>query len=129
LVTSVIGIPRVHINATLYDAGGSGLTRIGRAGWAINPELRDGWADPKPVVPGEQMTIDLKAMSQAYLLPKGHSLVLRFAASHPDKVATFGGGAQITVHFGTKDGTSITLPIIRSPKLYPDVFGAAGAHR
>jgi putative CocE/NonD family hydrolase len=128
LVASVLGAPRVHITATLYDADGDDLTRIGRAGWAVNPELRDGWANPAPVIPGEQMTMDLTAMSQAHVIPKGHSLVLRFASSHPDKVATFGNGAQVSVHFGTKDGTSFTVPIVQSPKLYNDVFGELGRH-
>jgi predicted acyl esterase len=128
LVASVIGSPRLHINATLYDSDGTDLTRIGRAGWAVNPELRDGLANPQPIIPAEQMAMDLVAQSQAYVLPKGHSLVLRFAASHPDKVATFSGGAQVTIHFGGADGTSMKLPIVRSPRLYNDVFGEAGRH-
>ena len=127
LVASVAGSPRVHINATLYDSDGSELTRIGRAGWAINPELRDGWANPQPVLPAEAMTMKLRAQSQAYVLPKGHSLVLRFAASHPDKVATF-TGAQVTIHYGGPDGTSFTVPVVKSPKLYDDVFGKLGRH-
>jgi uncharacterized protein len=128
LVASVVGAPRVHIHATLYDSDGSTLSRIGRAGWAINPELRDGWASPQPVIPAEQMSMKLNAMSQAYVIPKGHRLVIRFASSHPDKVSTFSGGAQITIHFGTKDGTSITLPVVGKPKLYNDIFGPAGRH-
>jgi putative CocE/NonD family hydrolase len=129
LAASVIGSPRVHINATLYDAEGDNLTRIGRAGWAVNPELRDGWANPQPVIPAEKMTMKLTAQSQAYVLRKGHSLVLRFASSHPDKVATFGSGAQVTIHFGGDDGTSINLPIVRGPKLYSDLFGESGRHQ
>lgn len=128
LVTSVVGSPRVHINATLYDSSGSALTRIGRAGWAVNPELRDGWDNPQPVIPGEQMTMRLDAQSQAYVIEKGHRLVLRFTASHPDKVASFGGGAYISIHYGGEEGTSIVLPTVTSPKLYPDVFGETGRH-
>ena len=129
LVASVIGSPRVHINATLYDSDGTNLTRIGRAGWAINPELRDGWGSPQPIIPAEQMTMKLSSQSQAYVVPKGHNLVIRFASSHPDKVATFGSGAQITIHFGTKEGTSFTVPVVKSPKLYNDVFGPLGYHQ
>jgi uncharacterized protein len=128
LVASVVGAPRVHIMGTLYDADGDRLTRIGRAGWAINPELRDGWANPQPVIPAEQMTMNLTSQSQAYVIPKGHSLVLRFASSHPDKVATFAAGAQVSIHYGDKKGTGITLPVVEAPKLHKDVFGAVGRH-
>ena len=128
LVASVVGAPRVHINATLYDAEGEELSRIGRAGWAINPELRDGWANPQPVIPAEQMKMKLTAQSQAYVIPKGHRLALRFASSHPDKVATFAAGAQVSIHYGDQKSTAITLPVVEQPKLHPDVFGAQGRH-
>ena len=113
--------PRIHINATLYDvAPGGEFDRIGRAGWAVQPELRAGIDDPQPVIPGERMSIRLKGMSQAHLLAKGHRLMLRIASSHPDKVPTFAEGAQITVYTGGKDGTSFSLPVITNPRTYAD---------
>lgn len=127
LVTSATA-PRLHIITTMYDSDGTALTRIGRTGWAINPELRDGWDNPQPVIPTEKMTMDIDGQAQAYVLPKGHELVVRIQSSHPDKVPTFASGTQITVYFGgAKDaGTYFTLPVIRSPKVYGDIFGPGG---
>jgi len=114
--------PRIHVNATLYDVAPDGGTpdRIGRAGWAIQPELRNGTDKPTPVIPTEVMSMDLESMAQAHLLAKGHKLMLRIASSHPDKVPTFAEGAQVTIYFGGKDGTSFTIPVIVDPKLYKD---------
>ncbi|MGH2754015.1 MAG: CocE/NonD family hydrolase [Actinomycetota bacterium] len=120
LVTSVVG-GRVHINATLYDvAPNDEVDRISRAGFAIQPELRDGWDQPAPVIPAERMTIDLEGMAQAHLLEKGHRLMLMVASSHPDKVPTFAQVAQVTVYTGGTDGTTVTLPVIYNPRLYED---------
>jgi predicted acyl esterase len=120
LVASVTN-PRVHLIATMYDvAPGGQRSRISRATWAIQPELRDGWDKPQPVVPGQAMTIDMEGMAQAHVLRKGHRLELRVTSSHPDKVPTFGGGSVVTVFHGGDDGTRITLPIVFNPKLYKD---------
>lgn len=120
LETSLLGSPRAHINATLYDVQGSTFDRMGRAGWAIQPELRDGWDNPQPVIPAERMSIKLDSQTQAHLIPKGHKLGLRIASSHPDKVATFAEGTHVTIYVGGKDGTSFTLPVIPNPVLYKD---------
>jgi predicted acyl esterase len=120
LVTSVAG-SRIHINATLYDVDQKGgRDRIGRAGWAIQPELRDGNDNPQPVIPGEVMTIKLESMAQAHVVEKGHKLMLMIASSHPDKVPTFASGAQVTIHTGGGDGTRFTLPVIYAPRTYRD---------
>jgi predicted acyl esterase len=120
LVTSVFG-GRVHINATLYDVSPDGkVDRIGRAGWAIQPELRDGNDNPQPVIPAQRMEIDLDAMAQAHLIPKGHQLMLIIAGSHPDKVPTFAAGAEVTIVTGGANGTRFTIPVVTNPRTYRD---------
>lgn len=120
LVASVTS-PRIHINATLYDVDEKGgRDRIGRAGWAIQPELRDGIGNPQPVIPGEVMTMKLESMAQAHLLERGHKLMLMIASSHPDKVPIFGGGSVVSVFTGGGKGTSFTLPVIYEPRLHRD---------
>jgi predicted acyl esterase len=126
LVTSVTS-PRVHINASLYDVGkGSNQPdRIGQAMFAVSPELRNGPDKPELVVPGQVMRIDLIGQAQAHLVEKGHSLRLIIASSHPDKVPVFAGGAQVSVVVGGEDGTTVTVPVIYDPKLWPDPLKTA----
>ena len=120
LRVSVIGSPRIHIIPSLYDIDGDNADRIGQAFCAINPELRNGIDAPALVIPAEVMDIELTCMSQAHLVEKGHRLMLQIASSHPDKVPTFAEGAQITIHSGGQEGTSVTLPVIYDPKTYAD---------
>ena len=115
-----VSSPRAHITATLYDVKGDTRDRIGQAAWAINPELRDGVANPKPVIPMEEMKIKLEGMSQAHLLAKGHKLELRIAASHPDKVPVFASGTVVNVIVGGDSATNFTIPVIENPKLWDD---------
>jgi predicted acyl esterase len=113
--------PRIHVIPSLYDVSGSSRDRIGQSFCAINPELRNGIGNPAPVIPAEVMEFDIECQSQAHLLKKGHQLMLMIASSHPDKVPTFAAGAQVTVYSGGNEGTSLTLPVIYSPRLYNDV--------
>jgi predicted acyl esterase len=122
LEASVLGSPRVHLISSMYEVKGEAVNLMGKAGFAINPELRDGIDKWQPVIPGERMTMDLEGMAQAHLIEKGNSLRLIVASSHPDKVPTFAGGSQVTVYTGGKDGTTLTLPVIYEPKTYPDFF-------
>ncbi|MDQ4124064.1 MAG: hypothetical protein M3134_00495, partial [Actinomycetota bacterium] len=125
LVTSVTS-PRVHINAQLYDIGkGSSPDRIGQSMFAISPELRNGPDKPEPVIPGQVMRIDMLGQPQAHIVKKGHSLRLVIASSHPDKVPVFAEGAQVSVVVGGDDGTTVTVPVIYEPKLWPDPLKAA----
>jgi predicted acyl esterase len=120
LEASVLGMTRVHLISSMYDVKGDDADLMGKAGFAINPELRDGIDAWAPVVPGERMTMNLEGMAQAHVIEKGHSLRLIVASSHPDKVPTFAGGAQVSVYTGGKDGTTITLPVIYNPKTFTD---------
>ena len=120
LEASVLGMTRVHLISSMYDVKGDAVDLMGKAGFAINPELRDGIDAWAPVVPGERMTIKHEGMAQAHVIEKGHSLRLIVASSHPDKVPIFAGGAHVTVYTGGKDGTTLTLPVIFNPKTYPD---------
>ena len=119
LVTSVTS-PRVHIVAGLYDVNGSTADRIGQSMFAISPELRNGPDKPEPVIPAQVMRIDMDGQPQAHLVRKGHTLRLIIASSHPDKVPVFAGGAQVSVVVGGEDGTTVTVPVIYEPKLWPD---------
>ena len=112
----------VHIIPTLYDLAPDGeFLRISKASFAINPELRDGITERKPVVPGQEMTMRLRGMDQAHVLKKGHRLILIITTSHPDKVATFAEGA-VTIYQGGKDGTRLLLPVKRRVRLRRDRF-------
>ncbi len=124
-LTVSVTSPRIHLIGTLYDVKGNNADRIGRAGFAIQPELRNGIDKPEPVIPGQEMTIELDGMPQAHLIEKGHSLMLVIASSHPDKVATFGGGAVVNVVTGGENGTQLKLPVIYEPKLYADPMPTA----
>ncbi len=128
--TLIIGVPKLrlvasqtspllHINATLFDLKGNSADAIGRANWAIQPELREGIDDPQPVIPTEVMEMNLESMAQAHLLEKGHTLRLVVSAQNPDKVPTLAAGGRVTVHLGKK-GTRFSLPIIANPVLYRD---------
>ena len=119
LVTSVTS-PRIHINAQLYDVRGNTADRIGQSMFAISPELRNGPDKPEPVVPAQVMRIDMEGQPQAHLVKKGHTLRLVIASSHPDKVPVFAEGAQVSVIVGGEDGTTVTVPVIYEPKLWPD---------
>lgn len=122
LEASVLGMTRVHLIASMYDVKGDTVDLMAKAGFAINPELRDGIDAWAPVVPGERMTMNLEGMAQAHMIEKGHSLRLIVASSHPDKVPTFAGGAQVSVYTGGQDGTRLNVPVIFNPKTYPDFF-------
>ncbi|HVF53220.1 MAG TPA: CocE/NonD family hydrolase [Actinomycetota bacterium] len=134
--TLIVGLPKLHlvetqtspflhINATLYDVDGDTADAIGKANWAIQPELREGIGNPQPAVPGLPMSMDLTSMAQAHVLEKGH--VLRFVVSsyNSDKVPTFGAGGAVLVHVGGDDPTYFDLPIVENPRYYDEVcYGA-----
>jgi predicted acyl esterase len=122
LVASILGVTRVHLISSMYDVKGDDVDLMGKAGFAINPELRDGIDKWAPVIPGEKMSIEMDGMAQAHVIEKGHSLRLIVASSHPDKVPVFAGGAHVTVYTGGKEGTTLTLPVIYNPKTYTDFF-------
>ncbi|HVE74721.1 MAG TPA: CocE/NonD family hydrolase [Mycobacteriales bacterium] len=112
---------RIHLIGSLYDVDEGGKADlISKAGWAIQPELRDGHEKLTPVIPGTRMDIDLVGQAQAHVVKKGHKLKLVISSSHPDKVPTFANGAVVQIHTGS-GATSVSLPILDRARLYKDV--------
>jgi predicted acyl esterase len=112
--------PRIHLIGNLYDEAPSGeRRRISQ--FAMNPELRDGIANPKPVLAGVRYTLEPPGFAMAHELRAGHKLVLRVTASDPDKVPTFAVDPHITVFTGL-GGTTLTVPLVQGATLYPDTF-------
>jgi uncharacterized protein len=104
--------------ANLFDEDpGGNWRRIGQ--FAINPELRNGIANPQPVLPGVAYTMDPPAFAMAHNLRAGHRLVLRVTTSDPDKVPTFAEDPNVTVYTGPT-GTSLQVPHIAGATLSPD---------
>jgi putative CocE/NonD family hydrolase len=114
--------PRVHLIAGLYDQwrSPSGKTLRRRIGeFAINPELREGIDQPRPVVPGQRYSLDPPGFTMAHRLRKGHELLLRVTTSSPDKAPLFSVDPRVTV-FSGRDGTTLRLPVVEKPRLVPD---------
>jgi predicted acyl esterase len=110
--------PRVHLIATLYDEREDGdRRRITQ--WAINPELRDGLANRKLVVPGTRYDMRPPGFAMAHHLRAGHRLVLRITTSDSDKVPLFAVDPRVTVFTGNQ-GTAVHLPVMAAPNLVAD---------
>ena len=110
--------PRVHLIATLYDEREDGdRRRITQ--WALNPELRDGIANRRLVVPGQRYDMRPPGFAMAHHVRPGHRLVMRVTTSDPDKVPLFAVDPEVTVFTGN-DATAIHLPVVGAPVLSPD---------
>ncbi|HYH59933.1 MAG TPA: CocE/NonD family hydrolase [Thermoleophilaceae bacterium] len=117
LVASVT-MPRVHLIANLLDEDAEGKRRR-ISQFAINPELRNGIGTETPVTPGERYTLEPPGFAMAQHIRKGHRLVLQVTTSDPDKVPMFSVDPQVTVFTGA-DGTNVTVPVVRKPRLVRD---------
>jgi predicted acyl esterase len=113
-------VERLHIIATLFDENAEGERRR-LSQCAINPELREGLDRVTPVIPGAQMKIKPPCFPIAHHLRKGHKLLLRVTTSDPDKVPLFTIDPNVTVYTGP-DASVLKLPLMESPKTYPDRF-------
>jgi uncharacterized protein len=113
-----------HIIPTMYDVPPEGdPIPISKGTFAINPELREGVETLTPVVPAEKMTMKMEGMAQAHYIPKGHSILLLIASSHPDKVATFAEGSVTIYEGGTAlKSTHVVLPVIKRAKVKKDTY-------
>jgi predicted acyl esterase len=112
--------PRVHLIANLYDENADGQRRR-LSQCAMNPELREGLDRVTPVIPGAEMKLKPPCYPMAHHLRRGHRLMLRVTTSDPEKVPLFPFDPNVTVYTGS-DKTVVKLPLIESPKLYPDRF-------
>jgi hypothetical protein len=113
-----VSTPRVHLITNLFDQSPDGSwRRISQC--SINPELRDGLAQRKLVVPGERYEMTPSCFMMAHHLRAGHRLVLRVSTSDPDKVPMFAGDPQVTVFTGP-GATAVEVPVVPAPTLYPD---------
>ena len=111
--------PRVHLIATLFDERPEDGDRRRITQWAINPELRDGIANRKLVVPGQRYDMQPPGFAMAHHVKPGHRLVLRVTTSDPDKVPMFAVDPKVTVFTGM-DGTNVRLPVVANPVVAPD---------
>ena len=105
--------PRVHLIANLLDEDEKGKRRR-ISQFAINPELRDGLANRKTVVPGQRYELRPTPMAMAHRLRRGHRLVLQVTTSDPDKVPLFAEDPRVTVFTGV-GGTRVKIPTVSDP--------------
>jgi predicted acyl esterase len=111
--------PRVHLIGTLYDVRPDGnRRRITQC--SINPELRNGIATRTLVVPATRYEMSPPCMQMGHRIPAGHKVALRISTADADKVPTFAVDPNVTVFTGGDKGTSITVPVVPSPKVYED---------
>jgi hypothetical protein len=66
--------------------------------------------------------------AMAHHLRAGHRLVLRVTTSDPDKVPMFAEDVQVNVFTGP-GATSVDLPVVQPPTLYPDTVPLTRAGR
>ena len=123
-LSASVTAPRVHLIANLYDeAPGGDRRRLSQC--AINPELRDGIAIRKLVVPGERYDMTPPCFAIAHHLRAGHKLVLRVTTSDPDKVPAFAVDPSVRVFTGA-EATRVTLPVVPGATLHPDAMPLEG---
>ena len=70
-------------------------------------------------MPGQRYDMKPSCFMMAHKIRKGHRLVLRVTTSDPDKVPMFANDPQVGVFTGA-GATSVTVPVVRNPTLYPD---------
>ena len=124
-LSASVTAPRVHLIANLYDETPDGADRRRLSQCAINPELRDGIATRKLVVPGERYDMAPPCFAIAHHLRAGHRLVLRVTTSDPDKVPLFAVDPQVKVFTGA-DATRVSLPVVAGATLHPDTVPLEG---
>jgi putative CocE/NonD family hydrolase len=87
---------------------------------AIQPQLRNGIETVTPVVPGEEMALDLQCFTMAHWVPAGQRLSLEVSTKTPHHASFGSTDRQITVFTGP-EGTSYTLPVVPDFQLFDDV--------
>ena len=91
---------------------------------ALRLQYRDGFATPRPLVPGERQQVTVNLRSIAYLLPAGHRLRLQVAGTSFPRLERnlHGGGdnrlqsralvARTRVHHGGEAVSALELPAL-----------------
>jgi predicted acyl esterase len=117
-----------HLTATLFrervtgedEEGNEIVQREPMNFCGIQPQLRFGVHDVAPVVPGEEMALDMQCFTMGHWVPAGQRLALEISTRTPHH-ATFGSSDQsITVYTGP-DRTEYRLPVVPKATLYDDV--------
>ena len=116
-----------HLTATLFrekvttnEQGQQVVSREPMNFCAIQPQLRNGVETVTPVVPLEEMALDLQCFTMAHWVPAGQRLSLEISTKTPHHASFGDTDAQITVYTGP-DATAYSLPAVPSFMLYSDV--------
>ncbi len=116
-----------HLTATLFrekvttnEEGEEVVSREPMNFCAIQPQLRNGIETVTPVVPFEEMALDLQCFTMAHWVPAGQRLALEISTDTPHHAAFGSTDRQIKIFTGP-DSTAYTLPSVPSFRLYPDV--------
>ncbi|HEX2266904.1 MAG TPA: CocE/NonD family hydrolase C-terminal non-catalytic domain-containing protein, partial [Actinomycetota bacterium] len=116
-----------HLTATLFrekvtinEQGQQVVSREPMNFCAIQPQLRNGVETITPVVPFEEMALDLQCFTMAHWVPAGQRLALEISTRTPHHASFGNTDADITVYTGP-DATAYSLPSVPSFRLYPDV--------
>src|SRR5918996_1489376 len=117
----------VHLTATLFreqvttnEEGDEVVLREPMNFCAIQPQLREGIETVTPVVPGEEMALDLQCFTMAHWVPAGQRLTLEISTKTPHHASFGSTDRQITVYTGPED-TSYALPVVQRFRLFEDV--------
>ncbi|HEV2754527.1 MAG TPA: CocE/NonD family hydrolase [Actinomycetota bacterium] len=105
--------PKTHLVATLYDQAPNG-ERVPVTTFALNPELRAGVDAPRPVVPGEKMTLRPLGFPVAHFLRPGHGLVLVVSTTSSQYYPMYSTNPRVTVYTGPGE-TELKLPVLDDP--------------
>jgi hypothetical protein len=117
----------MHLTTTLFrervSAGEDGEEVVRREPMnfcAIQPQLREGIDTVTPVVPGEEMALDLQCFTMAHWVPSGQRLSLEISTSTPHHASFGSTDPNITVFTGP-EATAYDLPEVPRFKLADDV--------
>lgn len=107
--------PQAFVAALLVDEAEDGAQTLISRGFA-NLMHRDGDLAPKPVVPGEEMTVTLPFHGIGYRLAKGHRLLLQIASTYWPILWPSPEPATLRMAAGA---SRLRLPIRRAPANEP----------
>jgi uncharacterized protein len=137
--TLFLGLPQLRLNASITTGEITHLTatlfreevRTGADGeqevlrepmnfCAIQPQLRNGIETVTPVIPDEEMALDLQCFTTAHWLPAGQRVSLEISTKTPHHASFASTDRRITVFTGPEK-TGYTLPVVPQFALANDV--------